>query len=143
MQRRQFLKGACRICLLGAAVTTVTADLSSCSPKLAGNTFKPVINNNQVEVPLSLFNSQPFMIISPDKFQYEIAIEKKSDNHYNALLLSCTHYQNQLTVTGNSYICSLHGSKFDKEGSVLKGPAETGLKQLKTQVKENNLIIQL
>ncbi|MFT3908879.1 MAG: Rieske 2Fe-2S domain-containing protein [Ferruginibacter sp.] len=143
MQRRDFLKGACKICLLGAVVTTVTADLSSCSPKVAGNTFKPVVNNNELQVPLSLFENQPFKVISPANYEYEIAVEKKSDNSFKALLLKCTHYDNQLTTTGNGYTCSQHGSKFDKEGTVLKGPAENPLKQLKTQIIKDSLLIHL
>lgn len=143
MQRRDFLKGACKICLLGAAVSTVAADLSSCSPKMINNAFKPVVNNNQVAIPLSLFDNQPFQVISPAKFEYEIAIEKKADNSYNALLLKCTHYENQLTATGNAYICNAHGSKFDKAGNVIKGPAATPLQQLKTRIIKNNLLIQL
>lgn len=143
VQRRDFLKGACRICLLGAAITTVSADLSSCSPKLAVNTFKPLINNNQVEIPLSLFDNQPFQVISPARYEFEIAVEKRPDNTYKALLLKCTHYQNQLTTTGNGFTCNLHGSKFDKEGNVLKGPAENALQELKTQMVNNHLVINL
>lgn len=144
MERRVFLKGACRICLLGAAVATVAADLSSCSPKIAGsNAFKPEVKDNLVEVPLSMFEKQPFQVISPDKYEYEISVEKKAGNSYKALLLKCTHYQNQLTTTGNGFICSLHGSKFDIEGNVTKGPAENSLQELKTQIIKENLIIHL
>ncbi len=143
MQRRTFLKGACKICLLGAASAAVAAELASCSPKTAANTFKPIVNNNEVEVPLSLFDSQPFQLISPKKFEYEIAVERKSDNTYKALLLRCTHQDNQLGTTGNGFNCSLHGSKFDKEGNVIKGPAEMPLQQLKTRIINNNLLIHL
>lgn len=144
MERRDFLKGACRICLFGAAVATVATDLSSCSPKIAGNnTFRPVIINNQVEMPLSMFDNQALQVISPAKYEYEISVEKKADNTFKALLLKCTHYQNQLTTTGNGYTCSLHGSKFNKEGNVVKGPAEIPLQELKTQITKENLLIHL
>ncbi len=143
MQRRAFLKGACKICLFGAAGAAIAADLSSCSPKTASSTFKPVVNNNEIEVPLSLFNNQPFQVISPEKFDYEIAVEKKSDNTYKALLLRCTHQDNQLTTTGNGFNCSLHGSKFDKEGNVIKGPADIPLQQLKTRIENNHLFIHI
>lgn len=143
MQRRNFIKGACRICLLGAAGVAVAADLASCSPAVAKNTFKPQVKDNKVEVPLSLFDSQPFQVVSPARYEYEIAVEKKNDNSYKAILLKCTHYNNQLTTTGNGFTCSLHGSRFDKDGNVLKGPAEIPLQQLKTQIVNNNLLIQL
>lgn len=143
MQRRNFIKGACKICLLGAAGAVIAADLSSCSPAVAKNTFRPVIKDNEIEVPLSLFETQAFRVISPSKYEYEIAVEKKPDNTYKALLLRCTHLDNQLTTTGNGFTCSLHGSKFDKEGQVLKGPAENPLQQLTTRIVNNNLLIHL
>lgn len=143
MQRRSFIKGACKICLLGAAGVAVAADLSSCSPAVAKNTFKPVIKDDEVEVPLSLFENQAFQLVSPAKYEYEIAVEKKPDNTYKAILLRCTHYNNQLTTTGNGFTCSLHGSKFDKDGQVVKGPAEIPLEQLKTRIVNNNLLIHL
>lgn len=143
MQRRSFIKGACRICLLGAAGAAIASDLSSCSPALAKTTFKPAVKNNQVEVPLSMFETQAIQVISPDKYEFEIAVEKKQDNTYNALLLKCTHYSNQLTTTGSGYFCSLHGSKFSKTGEVQRGPADQPLQQLKTQIVNNNLLIQL
>jgi Rieske Fe-S protein len=143
MQRRNFIKGACRLCLLGAAGTVIAADLSSCSPAVAKNTFRPVIKDNEIEVPLSLFETQPFQVISPAKYNYEIAVEKKQDNTYKALLLKCTHQENQLTPTGNGFICNLHGSKFDKQGLILKGPAENPLQQLNTRIVNNNLLIHL
>ena len=143
MQRRNFIKGACKICLLGAAGAAIAADLSSCSPGVAKNTFKPVVKDNEVEVPLSLFDNQAFKLISPANYNYEIAVEKKQDNTYHALLLRCTHQENQLTPTGNGFTCSLHGSKFDMEGHVLKGPAESPLQQLNTRIVKNNLIIHI
>ena len=143
MQRRDFLKGACRICALGAAGGSVIAGVASCSPSIGKNSFKPVIKDNQVEVPLSLFDSQAFQVVSPEKYQYEIAVEKKAAGIYTALLLRCTHYQNQLTPTGNGFTCPAHGSRFDKEGNVLRGPAETALQHLNTQIIKNNLLIHL
>ena len=143
MDRRNFIRGACRVCLLGTAAAAIGADLASCSPATGKNVFKPVIIDNKIEVPISIFDSNPFQVISPDKFLYEIAIENKGNDSYRALLLRCTHQDNQLTNTGNGFTCSLHGSRFDKEGNVLKGPAETVLQQLKTQIIKTSLLIHL
>ena len=142
MQRRDFLKGACRICLLGAAGATVV-DIASCSPAVGNSIFKPDIVDNTVTVPLALFDQKSFGVISPNKYPYEVAIEKKEDGNYIALLLQCTHYDNQLTPTGNGFTCSLHGSKFSLDGSVLKGPAEAPLKYLKITKTNTDLIIGL
>ncbi len=142
MERRDFLKGACRICLLGAAGAAI-ADITGCSPAVGNSIFKPEVVDNMVTVPIALFDQKTFGVISPNKYPYEVAIEKKEDGNYIALLLQCTHYENQLTPTGNGFTCSLHGSKFSLDGNVLKGPAEAPLKQLKITKTNTDLIINL
>lgn len=142
MERRSFIKGACRICLLGTSAAAVAA-MASCSPAVSKNILRPEINNNTVLIPLSAFDNNTFQVISPAKYQFEIAVEKKGANDFRALLLKCTHYSNELTVTGNGFTCAAHGSRFDKEGNVLQGPAEHSLHQLKTQIVNNNLLINL
>jgi Rieske Fe-S protein len=143
MQRRDFLKGACRICLLGTAVAAAGNSLYGCSPSVGNALLKPTITDNKIAVPLSIFEKGNLQIITPEKYPYEIALEKKQDGTYTALLLKCTHYDNPLTPTGNSYTCNVHGSKFSKAGDVQKGPAEHSLQQLPTTVSSTNLSILL
>ncbi|PWU04598.1 MAG: hypothetical protein C5B52_01160 [Bacteroidetes bacterium] len=138
MERREFIIEGCRICLLTAAVAGISG-LSSCGPSYP--VFKTEMVDNKLQVPLSLFDKNALQVISPRKFQYEIAVQKNSDDTYKALLLRCTHQSNQLIPTGKGYLCSLHGSTFDKEGNVTKGPAELKLKELKTEVSGTNLIV--
>ncbi|NIG55624.1 ubiquinol-cytochrome c reductase iron-sulfur subunit [Chitinophaga sp. Cy-1792] len=139
--RRGFLKEACRFCLLGAVTFSAADLLSSCGTASKGFTASAV--NNRVEVPLSLFNSNSFQVISPKNFDYEIAVQKNPDNTFRALLLRCTHHDNQLVATGNGYYCSLHGSQFSKQGTVTKGPAEKPLPVLVTETTPTNLIIHI
>ena len=128
------------MCLLGSAGIAV---LDACSPSTANAISKPVVKNNRVQVPLSLFDEKALQIISPAKYEYEIAVEKTSANTYRALLLKCTHYENQLTSTGNGFVCFAHGSRFNKEGKVLNGPAALDLISLKTEIIQSNLYISL
>ena len=141
MERRNFIKSTCNICLLGTA-GFLTAQLPGCSPA-SFPVFKTDVNDKKITVPLSLFDKSSLQIVRPRNMFYDIAVQKKEDNSYSALLLLCTHQQTQLTVTGNGYICSLHGSNFDKNGNVLKGPAETSLHHFNTSVFNNNLIIEI
>jgi len=46
-----------------------------------------------------------------------------------AYLLKCTHADAQLIPSGDSYHCSLHGSRFDLDGKVRKGPASKDLQR--------------
>ena len=142
MHRKDFIKNACRICLLGASGATVI-NLASCSPSVGNALLKPTVINGQIEVPLTTFDTGKFQIISPAKYAYEISVEKKDNGTYKALLLSCTHYANQLMPSSNGFYCNAHGSKFNKEGEVVKGPAEHSLKELKTTVNDRSLVIYL
>jgi Rieske Fe-S protein len=65
------------------------------------------------------------------------------DGTYQALLLKCTHYDNQLMPTGKGYTCHVHGSNFNTNGKVTKGPAAEPLLQLKTTISATNILIQL
>ena len=141
MQRRQFLKASCNVCILGAAGFAMPA-LNGCGPaKMA--VYKTSVLNKQVQVPLGLFTTSALQIVRPEGWYYDIAVEKKVDNTYSAVLMQCTHQENQLVVTGSGFTCSLHGSQFDKDGNVRKGPAEERLQHYATTVYNNNLVINI
>jgi len=104
--------------------------LASCSTLPV---YQTAINNKQVIVPVSLF----------DKGNLQIALKKESDGSYTALLLRCTHADNQLQTTGNGFKCNLHGSTFDQEGQVTMGPAEKPLHKYPTEINNGQIIIHL
>lgn len=137
MERKEFLKSACSICVaIGAGV--VLGALESCSNLPI---YKTKISENKISVPSSIFEQTDLHIIRPNGFEFDIALRKVSEGQFTALLLRCTHADNQLTPTDTSYVCSLHGSKFDKNGHVVKSPAEKALKRYKTELVEGNIII--
>ena len=116
--------------------------LESCSPSAAVvKTPEPV--NNRVEVPLNLFEKGSLQFVRPKGWQYDIAVQKKQDGTYSALLMQCTHMDNQLSSEQNGFSCSLHGSRFNSEGKVMKGPAEIPLKKYETSVSNGSLIIKI
>ena len=94
-------------------------------------------------MPLTMFDKSPLQFVRPKGWYYDIAVQKKEDNSYSALLMQCTHQENQLTPTGNGFTCSLHGSQFDKAGNVRKGSAEQHLEGYRTFVDNGNLIIEI
>lgn len=127
------------MCLaIGAGM--VVGSLSSCATLPV---YKTTIADSKVTVPVTLFAQGDFQIIQPKNMYYNIGLRKENDGTYTALLLRCTHADNQLTSTGNGYKCSLHGSAFDKEGRVTQGPAEHALKKYQTNVINNQIIINL
>ena len=141
MERRSFIKSSCQACLLGFVGSAIVSELSGCSP--AYPVFKTEVVNKELRIPLAIFDTVPTQIIHPKKWEYDIVVEKK-DNAYSALLLKCTHQPNELMPIGNNgYQCSRHGSRFDKEGKVKKGPAEKSLKKYETFIDNKELVIKV
>ncbi len=139
MQRRQFLKSSCNACLLAATGFLLPA-LSGCGPG-AYTVFNTDIKEDHIEVPVDSFAKGPLVLVRPKGWYYSIALRKKEDNTYSALLLKCTHQDNQLTAASSNYSCSLHGSTFNIDGQVTKGPAERPLKSYPVTQINNQLII--
>jgi Rieske Fe-S protein len=140
IERRKFLTSACKACLLAGAGFFV-ADLTACSPST--KIIRLPVNQNSVSVPITAFAQGPVLIVMPEGWLYDIAVRKTSTDQYEALLLQCTHQQNQLMVNSNGYKCNLHGSQFNLDGKVVKGPAERALRKFTTSLDQGRLIVQL
>jgi Rieske Fe-S protein len=140
MERREFIKKSCSVCIAISAGLLMGSSLSSCS---SVSVYKTASNQNKITVPVSLFAAADLQIIRLRDSEYDIALRKEQDGNYTALLLRCTHADNQLNSTGNGFYCTLHGSRFDKEGTVTKGPAEHPLKKFTTEIINDNIIIHL
>ncbi|MDR3714048.1 MAG: Rieske (2Fe-2S) protein [Puia sp.] len=141
MERRAFIKSSCNGCLLAASGLLLSRLAASCSP--AFPVFKTEVINGEIQLPLTALGSSGFQIVRPKGWYYDIAVRKKEDASYEALLLKCTHQDNQLTPSGSGYGCTLHGSQFDKDGRVTKGPAEHPLQSYTTTLTRDQLIINI
>ena len=130
----------CDTCLVGAAALLL-AGINGCAP--AYPVFKTTVTGNTIEVPLPLFDLHPMQVVRPKGWQYDIAVQKNADGTFTALLMQCTHLDNQLAPSQNGYHCSLHGSRFNKAGKVIKGPAEAPLKSYPTSTANNHLLISI
>src|SRR5271154_1661208 len=102
MDRRKFVKQSCTLCLAVSSGMLV-GSLASCASALP--VYKTDMANNKVSVPVSLFTNSDFQVIQPKNMYYNIGLKKEKDGTYTALLLRCTHADNQLTPTGNGFKC--------------------------------------
>lgn len=64
--------------------------------------------------------------------QERMALMREGDTVY-ALDLVCTHLGCTVMVTSSGLSCPCHGSRFDRQGRVLKGPADRTLRRLKVE----------
>ena len=124
---------------MGAGI--LMTDLLACSP--SSKVLKLPVSDNAVKVPVTSFTTEQFQIVRPEGWFYDIAVRKNTAGEYEALLLQCTHQQNQLIVNQNGFKCMLHGSQFDLDGRVVKGPAERALTKFFTRTEQGQVIIQL
>lgn len=119
----------------------VSAILDSCKTPLA--VIKTTSANDVVTIALSEFDKSGYKLVRVSNYDYDLAVQKQHDGSYLALVLMCTHAGQPLTKTGNNYYCTLHGSQFDHEGKVTKGPADKNLEQLSTRIIKDQLTIRL
>jgi nitrite reductase/ring-hydroxylating ferredoxin subunit len=68
-------------------------------------------------------------------FRNERLALMRDDGGFYALSLVCTHLGCTVTVTEDDLACPCHGSRFDRQGKVLKGPADRSLERLKVEVR--------
>jgi Rieske Fe-S protein len=140
LERRKFLTSACKACLLAGAGFFIS-DLTACGPS-AKIIQLPIIQDT-VRFPVTSFATESIQLIRPSGWYFDIAVRKTGTNQFEALLLECTHQQNQLIASDNGYKCNLHGSQFNLDGQVVKGPAERSLKHFSTSLDQGQVVIQL
>ena len=141
MKRRAFLKTTCKLCALGAAGLALPQVLSSCGSVRSLSISLP-IENGRVAVPLNLFENESLQLVRPKGWMYSIAVFK-TENGFQALLMKCTHMDNQLYPSSEGFRCSMHGSEFSKEGVVKKGPAEKKLQHFVVEKTESDAVVYL
>ena len=105
--------------------------------------YKTMVERNQLKIPAEkLLQANPFLLIRENSLEYDILILKQNEK-YQAIYLQCTHENNSLIVSEKKISCAAHGSEFSLNGDVLKGPADKPLKQFKTSMVTNDLIVYL
>lgn len=70
--------------------------------------------------------------------QERLALMREGESIY-ALNLVCTHLGCTVTVTSSGLDCPCHGSRFDRQGRVLQGPADRPLGRLKVEEHEGTI----
>lgn len=69
-----------------------------------------------------------------------VAVIREEGKLY-ALSLVCTHLGCTVTVTPTGLVCPCHGSGFDRQGRVLRGPAARPLPRYRVERQGENLVV--
>jgi Rieske Fe-S protein len=63
------------------------------------------------------------------------------DGQFAVISPICTHQGCTVDIQGPRLVCPCHGSTYDREGRVLRGPAQRSLTRFTTAVSDGALVI--
>ncbi|MNU14664.1 Rieske [2Fe-2S] domain protein [compost metagenome] len=140
MNRRDFLKCSGKACgALGLGLLLGSNLLQSCASGLS--VMRVSAEEGFVSLPLAQLDQSAYTMIRVKNFPFDIGVQKTTDGTYQALVLMCPHANQPLTKTGSGYMCTMHGSKFAKDGALLKGPSAKPMTSLPVETKGDLLLI--
>ena len=143
MDRRDFIKHSCVVCLGGTAVSTL---LGSCgSVKYTSGR----IGKDGVAVDVADFfqkekgKYRSYVVVRNESLLFPICIYRFNETEYSAIWMECAHQGAELNVVGDYLQCPAHGSEYNNHGEVTNGPAEVNLRTFPVIVNKDELFIDL
>jgi len=92
--------------------------------------------NNAVTIDLDkLSNNSAYLIKNKQLAAIRI------DNNIRVLSIKCTHLGCTLNIAGDVFKCPCHGSEFELNGRLIKGPASKDLKKIDYKVEKDKIIV--
>ncbi len=143
MKRRDFIKQSCGSCAaISISLLLGSGFLESCgSSKIA--VLKTKATEGKVIVPLNDFKPNDVKLIRVDGYPFDIALKMQESQTFLALVMMCSHAGHPLVKSGSGYYCTLHGSRFNGDGTVGTGPASKPLLHLPTKIVNDTLELTL
>ena len=138
MERRDFLRTACQACAGLALVPLAAATLESCA-----STAGLAVADGVLRLPKSLLGKEGSAMIKAKGAPHPMMVVQRPDGTYTAMALNCPHKNGPVKNKGGVLTCDWHGSTFDREGQVTKGPAKTGLKHYTVEPLGEELVVKI
>jgi cytochrome b6-f complex iron-sulfur subunit len=150
ISRRQFCAGACQA-VSSATLATVLAGCSGDSPTspsdraaalavVNGRYTGSVVEVDVAGTPLSAAGGAVLVQSVAGVF----LLARLDDTSYSAIDAICSHQSCTVTgADGAAYVCPCHGSRYDRNGRVLQGPATASLRRFATAVSSGVVTINL
>ena len=133
MDRRTFVaKGACAL----AASAAGCASLAAVRVAPEGGT----IRLSPLDHP-SLAGPGGFLKVLPDAWDTPLYLLALGGGAWAAVSPICTHRGCTVDIAGPRLECPCHGSMYDREGNVLRGPAERALRRFPARADASGAIV--
>ncbi|MBI1223002.1 MAG: Rieske 2Fe-2S domain-containing protein [Bacteroidetes bacterium] len=140
MQRRQFIRSSCTLCVgIGAGISAITL-LQGC---VAVPVYKTKPQSKNLVIPETQFLENKLVLVRTPQLDFDILLVKDEADKFHALYMQCSHQNQPLTATNDGLFCASHGSRFDLDGKVQKAPASKELQRFPTYYEKPNIFIQL
>ena len=138
MNRRDFVKSWPVVpagLLLGASALTLSAcgGMPYLAPRGSGNRL--VVSAARVP--------EAGVLLQRPGMEHPVFVHATEQGGYTALLVRCTHRGCQPDPVGDRFVCPCHGSEFDLEGAVLRGPAERSLLRYRVAREGEDVVVTL
>lgn len=132
--RREFVC-TCACLLAGGLV-------SACASLVA----RPVpVTDGRIRVALAehpeLTRADGSLKIMPEGATNPLYVLRLDDGEFAVISPICTHQGCTVDIQGPRLVCPCHGSTYDREGRVLRGPAERALTRAAVRLSEGVLVI--
>jgi Rieske Fe-S protein len=121
LDRRAFvLRGGCALAAL----------MTGCASLVAVRVIPEngVVRLSPLDHP-SLAGAGGWLKVQPDTWDAPLYVLALDDGGYAAVSPICTHQGCTVDIAGPRLVCPCHGSTYDREGRVLRGPAESALRR--------------
>jgi len=140
ISRKDFLK---KTTLLsgGLILLPVIGNIAGCSASVESQ--KVTVSTEGIiryNIAGTLKNPGDSALLELDKTDSKILLIKKQGNSFTALNPICTHRGCELIKKKDFLDCPCHGSEFDFNGKVLKGPADEPLLSFRTEFDGKNTV---
>jgi Rieske Fe-S protein len=151
LSRREFCAGACQVASCATFATLASAcsgDESPTSPS-GGTSQLPILTgqfaNSRVQVVTTgsaLANVDGAALI--ESIAGVFLVTRTSASTFSAIDATCTHEGCTVNgVNGAIYVCPCHGSRYNRSGQVVNGPARASLRQYSSTFANDVLTIAL
>ena len=155
LSRREFCAGACQAASCATLATLASACSGDGSPTSpgggggGGTSLLPVLTgqfaNSRVQVTTAgsaLANVDGTALVESIAGVFLVA--RTSASTFSAIDATCTHEGCTVNgVNGSTYVCPCHGSRYNRSGQVVNGPARASLRQYSTSFATDVLTITL
>ncbi len=152
VSRRRFCAGACQV----ASGATIATLFSACGGESASPTApsSPASALNRVAGRFSGSAVQATVAGSPltdlggavlvESNAGVFLVSRTSANAFTAIEAVCTHEGCTITgAAGDIYVCPCHGSRYNRDGQVVNGPAKSSLRKYATTFTDGVVTIAL